>query len=62
MSEFSLKQFLLLITKSRSESIYWECSGNIFSFLKYSLRVSTSKSRNDSNGPFLQSEDSGTIV
>ena len=32
--EFILNLFLLLTTKSLSDSMYWDCSGKIFSILK----------------------------
>ena len=38
--EFTIKQSLSLITKSKSDSIFWNCNGNIFNFLKCSLRES----------------------
>jgi hypothetical protein len=37
ISESILKCCLLLITNNRSKYIYWDCSGSIFNFLKYSL-------------------------
>jgi len=40
ITEFAANWFLLLVTKSTSESIYCNCNGKTFNFLKYSLRES----------------------
>jgi hypothetical protein len=39
MSEFILK-YCLLIKNDKSKFVYWDCSGSIFKFLKYSLNDS----------------------
>ena len=38
--EFAADWFLLLITDSTSETMYCNCNGKIFNFLKYSLQES----------------------